>query len=74
MATSDAIEGRGITTLTELVADLDYDDIKNMVMHLLNFIAPHVAARDIIRIPYPYVVQKYLYTTKYRYESQFRCR
>ena len=46
-ATRDAIEGQGITTLSE-VADLDYDDIKSMCMNILKFIAPHAAAGDVI--------------------------
>jgi predicted flap endonuclease-1-like 5' DNA nuclease len=48
-AAHDTIEGQGITTLAEL-ADLDYDDIENMVMNILKFSAPHAAAGDIIRI------------------------
>jgi hypothetical protein len=69
-ATSDAIEGQGITTLAKL-AELDYDDIKSMVMNILKFIAPHAAAGDVIRIPY--VAQKRLYAAKYWHELQLRC-
>jgi hypothetical protein len=66
-ATSDAIEGQGITTLDEL-AELDYEDIKGMVMNILKFIAPHAAAGDVIRIPF--VAQKKLYAAKYWQELQ----
>jgi hypothetical protein len=69
-ATRDAIEGQGITTLAEL-SELDYDDIKGMVMNILKFIAPHAAAGDVIRIPY--VAQKRLYAAKYWYEQNIRC-
>jgi hypothetical protein len=69
-ATRDAIEGQGITTLSEL-ADLDYDDIKSMVMKILKFIALHAVAGDVIRIPF--VAQKKLYAAKCWYELQVRC-
>jgi hypothetical protein len=69
-ATTDAIEDQGITTLAEL-SDLDYDDIKSMVMNILKFIAPNAAAGDVIRVPF--VAQKKLYAAKYWYELQLKC-
>jgi hypothetical protein len=68
-ATVDAIEGQGITTLTEL-AELDYDDIKGMVMNIMKFIAPHAPGNDIIRIPF--VAQKKLYAAKFWHDLQLR--
>jgi hypothetical protein len=66
-ATRNAIQDQGVTTLEEL-ADLDYDDIKNMVLNILKYIAPGAPAGDVIAIPYTSL--KRLYAAKYWFATR----
>jgi hypothetical protein len=48
VTTHTAIQDQGVTTLAVL-ADLDYDDIKNIVLTILKYITPNTAD---VRVPY----------------------
>jgi hypothetical protein len=69
-ATRTAIENQGITNLAEL-AELDLDDIKNVIQNILKYVAPHAPAGDVITIPY--ATQKKLYAAQYWVQIQKRC-
>jgi hypothetical protein len=66
--TCNAIQDQGVTTLVEL-SELDYDDIKNMVLNIMKYIAP--TAPD-VRVPYTSL--KRLYAAKYWYTLRTCCR
>jgi hypothetical protein len=67
VATRGAIQDQGVTTLTEL-SELDYDDIKNMVLNIMKYIAPGTPD---VRVPYTSL--KRLYAAKYWFALRTRC-
>jgi hypothetical protein len=67
VATCGAIQDQGVTTLTEL-SELDYDDIKNMVLNIMKYIAPGTPD---VRVPYTSL--KRLYAAKYWFALCTRC-
>jgi hypothetical protein len=67
VATRSAIQDQGVTTLEEL-SDLDYDDIKNMTLNILKYIAPGAPVGDVIAIPY--AALKKLYAAKYWFATR----